>query len=141
MAKLERIRDFPVAVPPGQYFEQKLAEGWRLLAIEWERGASSAEDSGEEIPFGLRVASDCRRLEDHPEEIEVLMLMKEVIVRDGPLSQAAQAINERGYRTRDGQKWSPVSLFNLLPRLIDLGPRLNKSQEWAERRRRLVRAG
>jgi hypothetical protein len=30
-------------------------------------------------------------------------------------------------------------LFNLLPRMIEVGPRLFVSEEWAERRRRLPR--
>jgi len=142
MQKIERVRDFPVAAPDAGYFEKRAAEGWRLLAIEWERGAApAAADAGEEVPFGLRVARDCRHLEPDPDEIEVLMLIKEVILQDGPLSRAAQLINERGFRTREGRRWSAVALFELLPRLIDMGPRLNTSADWVERRRRLVKVG
>ncbi len=142
MQRIERIREYPVTAPTPDYFARKAAEGWRLRAIEWERGVAAAgEDEGEEIPFGMRVTSDCRRLEPDPDEIEVLLLVKEVIVQDGSLSQAAEVINGRGFRTRDGRRWSAVALFELLPRLIDLGPRLNKSPEWAERRRRAARAG
>lgn len=137
MTKLERVRDFMTAPPPGEYFRDKAAEGWRLVAVEWERGAAAAGPSTEDIPFGLRVASDCKRLEEHPEEVQVLLLMMEVIVQDGPLSQAAKVINERGYRTRDGHKWSPQALFYLLPRLIEVGPRLCTSEEWVERRKHL----
>jgi hypothetical protein len=136
MAKHERVRDFVTAPPSGDYFQEKTAEGWRLVAIEWERGAA-ASPPVEEVPFGLRVASDCKRLEDNPEEIQVLMLMMETIVQDGPLSQAARNINERGFRTRDGEKWSPQALFYLLPRLIEVGPRLCTSEEWVERRKHL----
>ena len=39
MAKLERVRDFVVSPPTADYFGEKLADGWRLVAIEWERGA------------------------------------------------------------------------------------------------------
>jgi len=105
MAKLERVRDFVTAPPSGEYFRDKMAEGWRLIAVEWERGAAAAAPTTEEIPFGLRVASDCKRLEENPDELQVLLLMMEVIVQDGPLSQAARVINDRGYRTRDGHKW------------------------------------
>src|SRR5437868_7675883 len=137
MAKLERVRDFVTAQPSGEYFKEKAAEGWRLVAIEWERGAAAPAAPVEDIPFGLRVASDCKRLEDDPDEVQVLVLMMETIVQDGPLSQAAKAINDRGYRTRDGQKWSPKALFYLLPRLIEVGPRLCTSEEWVERRKHL----
>jgi hypothetical protein len=137
MAKLERVRDFLTAPPSGEYFREKAAEGWRLVAVEWERGTGAAAPPTEDIPFGMRVASDCKRLEEDPDESQVLILMMEVIVQDGPLSQAAKVINDRGYRTRDGQKWSPRALFYLLPRLIEVGPRLCTSEEWVERRKHL----
>jgi hypothetical protein len=137
MAKLERVRDFVTEQPSREYFRAKAAEGWRLVAIEWERGAEVRPAPVEDIPYGLRVASDCRQLEDNPDEVQVLLLMMETIVQDGPLSQAARVINERGYRTRDGQKWSPQALFYLLPRLIEVGPRLCTSEEWVERRKHL----
>ncbi|HTS78120.1 MAG TPA: recombinase family protein [Bryobacteraceae bacterium] len=136
MPKLERVRDFLSAAPSADYFHEKAADGWRLIAIEWERGAP-ATPSVEDVPFGLRVASDCRRLEENPDEMQVLVLMMETIVQDGPLSQAAQAINDRGFRTRDGEKWTPQALFYLLPRLIEVGPKLCTSEQWIERRKHL----
>jgi hypothetical protein len=137
MAKLERVRDFMTAAPSADYFSTKTAEGWRLVGIEWERGATSKGVPIEDVPFGLRVASDCKRLEEDPGELEVLVLMMETIVQDGPLSQAAQVINDRGFRTRDGEKWTPKALFYLLPRLIEIGPKLCTSEEWVERRKHL----
>jgi hypothetical protein len=137
MPKLERVRDFVTKPPAADYFSEKLAEGWRLVAVEWERGAAPEPASVEDIPFGLRVASDCRRLEENPDEVQVLMLMLEVLVQDGPLSTAAQRINERGHRTRDGEAWTRTALFYLLPRLIEVGPRLCSSEEWVERRKHL----
>src|SRR5579871_5946670 len=129
MPNRERVRDFVTAPPSRDYFESKSAEGWRLVAIEWERGAAGKAPSIEDIPYGLRVASDCQRLEEDPAEREVLVLMMETIVQDGPLSQAATIINDRGFRTRDGEKWTPLALFYLLPRLIEAGPRLCTSEE------------
>jgi hypothetical protein len=137
MAKLERVRDFMTAPPSGEYFNTKSAEGWRLVAVEWERGVPPHGVPIDEVPFGLRVASDCKRLEEDPGELEVLVLMMETIVQDGPLSQAAQTINQRGFRTRDGEKWTPKALFYLLPRLIEIGPRLCTSEEWVERRKHI----
>src|SRR5277367_1945211 len=137
MAKHERARDFMTVPPSGEYFSGKAAEGWKLVAVEWERGAAPRSAPVEDLPFGLRVASDCKRLEEDPDESQVLILMMETIVQDGPLSQAAQIINERGYRTRDGEKWTPKGLFYLLPRLIEVGPRLCTSEEWVERRKHI----
>ena len=139
MAKLERWRDFLTAAPAEGYFEEKAHEGWKLVAVEWERGATSTEEPIEDIPYGLRVASDCRRLEGNPDEMQVLLLLLEVIVQDRPLSKAAEVLNERGHRTRDGGKWTPSVLFDLLPRLIEVGPRLSKSEEWTKRRKQLLR--
>jgi len=136
MAKTERVREFMTTAPAAEYFREKAAEGWRLVAIEWERGAR-ANPPVEDVPFGLRVASDCKKLEENPDEMQVLVLMMETIVQDGPLSQAARIINENGFRTREGEKWTPQALFYLLPRLIEVGPRLCTSEEWIERRKHL----
>ena len=51
-----------------------------------------------------------------------------------------KAINDRGYRTRRGAEWGPASVFNLLPRMIEIGPNVFSQAEWAARRRRLFRA-
>ena len=140
MAKLERVRDFLADPPPGEYFAARLRDGYRLVSIEWERGTEAIGPALEDVPFGLRVASDCRHLEESPEEIQVLLLMMEAIAQDRPLSAAVQAVNERDYRKRDGQKWTLPAMFDLLPRLIDLGPRLCQSEEWVERRKYLFNA-
>ena len=89
MAKHERVRDFLSAAPSADYFREKQQEGWRLVSVEWERGSAGPAIPVEEVPFGLRVATDCRRLEENPDETQVLILMMETIVQDGPLSQAA----------------------------------------------------
>jgi len=51
----------------------------------------------------------------------------------------ADELNRRGLRQRDGQTWTPGALFNLLPRMIEVGPRLFVSEEWTQRRQRLPR--
>jgi hypothetical protein len=66
--------------------------------------------------------------------------MMEQIVQDEPLSKVAQELNSRGHRTRQGTKWSPVAVFNLLPRLIEAGPRIFSSEEWVARREQLLKA-
>jgi hypothetical protein len=137
MPKLERVRDFVSAAPSADYFREKIGQGWRLVAVEWERGADQPP-AVEDVPFGLRVASDCRQLEENPDEMQILVMMMETIVQDGPLSQAAAAINARGYRTRDGENWTPQALFYLLPRLIEVGPRLCSSEQWIERRKQIM---
>ena len=61
-------------------------------------------------------------------------------MQDYPLSRVAVELNQRGRRTRDNTAWTAASVFDLLPRLIDTGPRVFSSQEWAQRRQRLFQA-
>ncbi|HEV2492436.1 MAG TPA: recombinase family protein [Terriglobia bacterium] len=143
MAKIERVREVPTRLLDADYLRERAEAGWKLVAIEWQRpvegGEAEARGLVEEIPFGLRVADDCSRLEEDPTEKEILMLMMDLIVDDFSLSKVAEELNRRRFRTRQGAPWSPASVFNMLPRLIEVGPRIFSSEEWAERRRRLFR--
>ena len=111
-------------------------QGWRVTAIEWQRGVpgEDAEPGVEDPPYGLRVGDDCLRLEENPDEAMVLVTMMELMIQDGPYSSIAQELNRRGYATREGSKWNPVSVFKMLPRLIEAGPRIFSSEEWQRRR-------
>jgi hypothetical protein len=87
----------------------------------------------------LQVSTDCLRLVENPTERQIIILALDMIVEDCPLSQVAEELNRRGHRTREGQTWTPGALFNLLPRMIEVGPRLFVSEEWTQRRQRLPR--
>jgi hypothetical protein len=144
MAKLERIRqEAPASFGPEDIAKQA-EQGWKLVAVEWERELPESEGdalSREEVPFGLQVAKDEARLEANPTEQEILFLIMELTVQDGPYSAIAEELNRRGYRTRQGMKWTPISVFQMLPRLIEVGPRIFATQEWQQRRARLARMG
>jgi hypothetical protein len=144
MAKIERVREEVVDPPGFNYWQQKIAAGWRLAAVEWTREVAGAEPAPhqavEEIPYGLKIADDCAHLEVNVSEREALVFMLELIVQDRTLSQVASEMNNRGYRTRRGAEWGPASVFNLLPRMIEIGPNVFSQAEWAARRRRLFRA-
>ena len=58
------------------------------------------------------------RLAEH----EILMVMMELLVRDFAYSGIASDLNEKGYRMRNGEPWSRVAVFNMVPRLIEVGP-------------------
>jgi hypothetical protein len=136
MAKLERMRqENPESFGPDEIARQA-GQGWKLVAVEWERELPEAEASApaEEVPFGLQVAKDAARLEQNPTEQEILFLMMELTVQDGPYSAIADELNRRGYRTRQGFKWTPVSVFQMLPRLIEIGPKIFATREWQQRR-------
>ena len=141
MASKERTRQLVSGQFGPEDFKQRLEEGWKPVAIEWEREIETSP-AGEtapapEVPFGLQVAGDCSHLEENPAEREVLFQIMELTIQDGPYSGIAEELNRRGFRTRQGKRWTPVSVFQMLPRLIEAGPGILNSEEWRQRRQRL----
>jgi hypothetical protein len=147
MKKTDRMREKVSILPTSQYLSKMHDAGWSLVALEWEREVevsgeppeSNVEVGSEEIPFGLRVASDCRHLEDDPLEMQTLRFLTEMIVQDVSFKSMADALNIREYRTRDGRPWNAASVFKLTPRLIEVAPRILSSVEWESRRKQLTR--
>ena len=141
MPRVERIRqDVSASFGPDD-LRQQSEQGWKLVAVEWERELpDEAAESGVsgEVPFGLQVATNPPpHLEENPIEREILFLMMELTIQDGPYSGIADELNRRGFRTRQGARWTPVSVFQMLPRLIEAGPGILNSEEWQQRRQRL----
>lgn len=119
-------------------FQQRADAGWKLVAIEWEREVETADDQlPTEVPFGLRIGPETQRLEQDPAEREILLQLMELIVQEGSYAHIADEVNRRGFRTRQGAKWTPVSIFEMLPRLIEVGPQLFHSAEWQQRRQNI----
>jgi len=133
------------------YFQARLSEGWRVSAIEWEReakqeaGPSAHEparsEPSEEVPYGFRISADCRHLERNPDEMAVLMAILQEIVKDRPFSQIAEELNRQHLVNRRGRPWTSAGVFDLLPRLIEAGPQLLKSEQWPARRLEVLRGG
>jgi len=142
MAKIERIREVLSQPLSAEFLKQKAEAGWKPVAVEWQREVETAEPPPgtlvEEVPFGLRIADDCERLVENHDEKQALMVIMEKVVLDSPMSEIADELNRRGFRTRQGFAWNEVSVFDMLPRLIDVGPQLLSGEEWVERRRRLA---
>jgi hypothetical protein len=144
MAHFERIRDVISGPFSPEIMRQRTTAGWQLVSIEWRRELPENETPSEgayneEIPYGLRISDDCQRLEVDPTENQALTLMMELLVQDFPLSSVASDLNEKGFRTRSGKPWSAPSVFNMMPRLIDVGPRLFSTDEWESRRAKFAR--
>ncbi|MBB5056711.1 hypothetical protein HDF16_001396 [Granulicella aggregans] len=138
MSHFERIRDV-ISGPfsPG-IIDQRLASGWQLLSIEWRRElpAMEAPPTGafaDDIPYGLRISDDCTRLEIDPTENQVMKQMMDLLAQDFPYSSIVSDLNEKGFRTRDGSLWTRVAVFNMMPRLIEAGPRLLSDDDWRRR--------
>jgi hypothetical protein len=146
MKKIEWFRETLSSVPTAESLREKQAAGWRPVAIEWEREVEvqpqkpgSPSQAVDEIPYGLRIASDCRHLEDDPKEMEVLRFLAEMVVQDLSFPRMADALNQRALHTRDGRPWSSVDVFKLTPRLIDVTPRILSGSEWETRKKQLAR--
>ena len=143
MANQERVRETIAGPLDPEYLRQREEAGWRLAAVEWVReraGVPEKAPAREEVPYGMRVGADFVHLEEDAAETQAMILMLEMIVQEIRLPQVAEELNRRGFRTRTGGDWSPVAVFNLLPRLIEVGPRIFSSEEWIVRRPRLVNA-
>jgi hypothetical protein len=145
MAYFERIRDVVTGPFSPEVIQQRTASGWQMVSIEWRRELPDSEappEGGfnEDIPYGLRISEDCKRLEVDAVEHKTLMLMMELLVQDFSYSSIVSDLNEKGFRMRDGRPWSRVAVFNMIPRLIEVGPRFFSSAEWETRRQRFSRA-
>jgi len=144
MAKLERMREVLSRPLEPEYVKQKAEAGWKLVAVEWGREVKDEKERRpvpEEVPYGMRVGDDCMHLVENPAETKVLIQMIDGIVQDLPFSKIADELNRNGLRTRSGSRWEPVSVYNMLPRLIQVGPRIFSSEEWQARKKHVVNYG
>ena len=144
MAYFERVRDVLSGPFSPEVIQQRMAAGWQLVHIEWRRELPDTEAPPEHafaevIPYGLRISDDCKRLEVHPAENQVLLTMMDLLAQDFSYSAIVSDLNEKGFRQRDGRPWSRIAVFNMMPRLIEVGPRLFSSDEWERRRQRMAR--
>ena len=143
MAKTERIRqEAPASFGPEEIARQA-EQGWKLVAVEWERELPESKAQRQrrrQFHSACRSCRDGGRLEPNSTEQEILFLIMELTDSGWPLLRAiAEELNHRGYRTRQGMKWTPISVFQMLPRLIEVGPRIFATQEWQQRRARLAK--
>src|ERR1700739_1961199 len=146
MAYFERIRDVISQPFSPEIIRQRTATGWQMVSIEWRGGvADSGGPPGRgvtgDIPYGLRISDDCQRLEVNPQENQVLMLMMDLLAQDFSYASIVSDLNEKGFRTREGKPWNRVAVFNMMPRLIEVGPRIFSSAEWEKRRLKIAQRG
>ena len=133
--QVERQREVVAEPITPEYLEQRAAEGWELVALEWQRPApheESREPSLFEVPYGLSVAADGQHLIEVPQEMEAMRLMLNLIADDQSLREIAEALNREGLKTREGRDWTQVRLFDLLPRIVDAAPEIFKSESWPQ---------
>jgi hypothetical protein len=138
LKRTERVRQVISGSMQSVDLQRRTDDGWKLVAIEWEREVEIVDDQLlAEVPFGLRISPETQRLEQDPAERETLLQLMELMVQEGSYAHIAEEINNRGFRTRQGARWTQVSVFEMLPRLIEVGPQLFQSAEWQKRRRQI----
>jgi hypothetical protein len=151
----ERIRESCNGSIDSQYLRERQDAGWRLVSVEWEREAPlqmaahpeppaldpptvARTPRIQDVPLGSRLVPEGGRLEEDPDEMRFLFSVMELIIQDISITKVAEELNRRGFHTRSGNPWGPVAIFNLLPRLVELTPRIFRSEEWVERRKHLM---
>jgi len=137
----ERVKDRIADGSADQNIAERMRQGWRIAAIEWQRelppGAPELPDLIDP-PYGFRVASDNVHLEPDHDEMEVLSQITAMIVQERRAPEISAALNRQRFRTRDGGEWTAVGVFALMPRIIESGPAIFSQPDWAERRRTAV---
>ncbi len=140
MAK-KRFREVVWEAPSPHQIMEKVQKGWTLVALEWERDEPDKIESAElnrNVPYGLRITMDGLNLEEEPSEREVLTAMLNLIVKDDvSFSQVARELNQKGYRMREGARWTQTAVFEMLPRMVEVAPTLFSSQEWEALKQRI----
>ena len=139
MAFYDRMREVVAGPYSPEAIRQRHSAGWQMVAIEWRREIPEAEartepSGGEDIPYGLRLSHDCARLEIDPRENAVLVQIMALLGHDFSDTSIVSDLNERGLRQRDGAPWTRVAIFQIMPRLIEVGPRLLAGDEGKLRR-------
>ncbi|WP_446742701.1 recombinase family protein [Silvibacterium acidisoli] len=136
MAVYERTKDFISAPFSASIITERQRAGWQMISIEWRRELPASEMPSEvnsdQIPYGLRISDDCKRLEVDPYENAVMLQMMDLLVQDFSYARIVSDLNERGLRMRNGAPWDRVSVFQMMPRLIEAGPRLFADDRWRE---------
>ena len=140
----QQTRDIVTGELTLDYFVQRASEGWKLAAVEWVREAEASAGAKEQLaaavggaaalPYGLQFSASGLELEENSLEMAVLLLILEQIIREKRITEIASQLNQQGYKTREGTSWSSSAVFNLLPRLIEVGPAVLKSPAWEQRR-------
>jgi hypothetical protein len=143
MRKTERMREAASEISL-DLLAERARDGWKLSGLEWTREveaeAPEPQPALESPPYGLRVASDCRGLEQDPDEQKVILTIFGMIVQDTGCAEIARTLNERGFRTRRREQWTALDVFQLMPRLIEAGQKTFATERWATIRKGLFKS-
>jgi hypothetical protein len=97
---------------------------WQRLEHGRQAKAASGGYAGYGSPaFGQQAVDG--ELREHPQECEVIELIRRHHKSGKSLQKIADWLNERGYRTKRGQPWQRVSVKRVLDRLYGKTDRLS----------------
>ena len=132
MSNIERKHEVLKGPLDDELLAARAGEGWRPVGVVWERTTEIPVEPGDErsVPYGLRVAQDCRTLEPAGDEIRAMIHMLKMIVEEDSFAAIAASLNEAGLRTRGGEEWNQTMVFQMLPRLIEVAPNIYSSEAW-----------
>lgn len=77
--------------------------------------------NGGRIPFGYNYDYETHEFSVNEEESKVVILMHDMYEQERSLVRVVRELNERGYRSRAGNLWSPVSLLIILRNVFYCG--------------------
>ncbi len=139
MARTERFKEAVAELPTAEEVRRRAEQGWKLVAVEWQRESEAAPDdvavSWRAAPYGLETPDGGYELVESSQEEAALRLILGMVIDDrNTLCEVAAELNRRGFRTRGGEDWSQSAVFTMLPRLVDVAPKLYASPAWAAER-------
>lgn len=76
--------------------------------------AANGQWNGGRIPYGYDYDSDTREFTCNAEECKMVKMIHDLYEEQRSLVREARILNEKSYRTRAGNEWSPVSLLIIL---------------------------
>ncbi len=128
----DRFREHPPNPIDAAYLEERAAQGLVAVEIVWEKQETRAPVPPPRlaVPYGWRAVPGAQFLEEDQDETAILRLMLDRLIDDQPFWKVAEELNAHGRRTRGGEAWSQVAIFELLPRLVEMAPALFRAPSW-----------
>lgn len=97
--------------------------------------ASNGQWNGGRIPYGYDYDSEETTFSFNTDEYNIVRMIHDIYEELRSLVRLARYLNERGYRTRAGNEWSPVSLLIILRSIFYCGDyQYNRLKEGARQK-------
>ncbi len=137
---VDRVREPLDNADVNDLLARRTEDGWQLVALEWQRAKDASTKTpgtlqSHEVPYGLQVAHDFLHLEENPLEVEAMVIVLDAMIDHCSLSAIAEALNNRGLRARQGDRFTQQHIFDLMPRIVEAAPDIFGTDNWRQLRR------